>query len=178
VALPVAPAASRATTVTVVVPALVAAPEMTPVGLMDSPSGSPVAVYVTPVPVAANAQSTVRPTGLLMPCGLARVSVWLPAAESAAAALPAAESAATALPPIVVATVRLPASGRLREESPMRIWYVPAVVLHALAVVSQCARSCALTVKWTVWDWPGDSVTRWKLRSWCTGSPVAAGSPT
>jgi hypothetical protein len=46
------------------------------------------------------------------------------------------------------------------------------------AVVSQEARSCAVTVNVTVPDCPGLRVIRWNPLSWCGGSPAEAGSPT
>src|SRR5882757_387538 len=76
-------------------------------------------------------------------------------------ALAAAGLAAASPPLTAVATLSVPVAGRFREEFPTRIWYVPAAVVQLLVVVFQYARSCVLTVKLIVCDWPALSVTRW-----------------
>src|SRR5690348_1729445 len=112
-----------------------------------------------------------------MPYGFGTDSGWGTAA--APACVPVGIPArAPAAPLTVVGTVSVPDTGRFREESPTRIWYAPAAVVQPLLPVFQYARSCVLTVNVSVCAWPGLRVTRWKPRSWCTGSPVDAGSPT
>src|SRR5690349_13668102 len=115
---------------------------------MDRPAGSPVAVKVSfaaAVLTASTGRDTLAPTRLLMPCGLATIT------EPLRLGVPE-----TLLRSVFV-TLSEPLSGRFREESPTRIRYAPGVVVHPPAVSSQCARSCAVRVKRTVWLWPGCS---------------------
>src|SRR3954464_576006 len=96
--LPVAPVLLRPVTVTVVVPRVVAAPVTWPSGPSEIPAGRPVAVNVRPVP---REKLTGRPTGLLIPCGLAKATGSAPMSWAG--------------------TDRLPVNGTLRDELPIMI---------------------------------------------------------
>src|ERR1700689_4853418 len=95
------------------------------------------------------------------------------AAEVPAPDVPAATWPVRAWPRLVD-----PLSGRLEEESPTEIEYVPACASQAFAVEDHEARSWMFSGNVTVALAPGLSVTRWKPLSCSGGSSLAAGSPT
>jgi hypothetical protein len=157
------PRPSDAVTVTVLVPGAAAVPEITPVDRsMLSPAGSPVAVNVSDAEAdeddadAVTSSDTALCAGLLIPCGLSMDAgadtgaetdpAAAPAGPAAPArapaeAVPAVPTAPTVLDVIADATFSVPLSGRLRDESPTRIWYAPAAVVQLLPEEFQYARS-------------------------------------